>query len=186
MSNVPAGWYPDNEGQQRYWDGEQWTEHVAPVEVNQVSAELSVQTEEQGLTQDYQGYSQVQQQEYWETQQQQGYSAPQQQAYTDPQQQAYSQPQGSVHSAVYVNSQEQPKGNGLGVAGFVLALIAVFLFWVPVVGWVLWALGLIFSAIGVFKAPKGLAIAGLVISLIDLILLFVAVSAFAGFLAAFS
>lgn len=29
----PAGWYPDPEqaGQQRYWDGQQWTEHRAPV-----------------------------------------------------------------------------------------------------------------------------------------------------------
>jgi len=29
MSN-PAGWFPQPDGQQRYWDGEQWTEHVAP------------------------------------------------------------------------------------------------------------------------------------------------------------
>jgi len=28
----PAGWYPDpqNDGQQRWWDGSGWTEHVAP------------------------------------------------------------------------------------------------------------------------------------------------------------
>ena len=28
----PAGWYPDpqNAGQQRYWDGSQWTEQTAP------------------------------------------------------------------------------------------------------------------------------------------------------------
>lgn len=29
MSN-PAGWYPQPDGQQRYWDGELWTEHYAP------------------------------------------------------------------------------------------------------------------------------------------------------------
>lgn len=30
--NPPADWYPDPEvpGQQRYWDGSQWTEHRAP------------------------------------------------------------------------------------------------------------------------------------------------------------
>jgi hypothetical protein len=30
---TPAGWYPDsqNPGQQRYWDGTQWTEHFAPI-----------------------------------------------------------------------------------------------------------------------------------------------------------
>lgn len=29
---TPAGWYPDpeNVGQQRYWDGQQWTEHRTP------------------------------------------------------------------------------------------------------------------------------------------------------------
>lgn len=26
----PAGWYPQADGQQRYWNGESWTEHVAP------------------------------------------------------------------------------------------------------------------------------------------------------------
>ncbi len=29
MSN-PAGWYPTPDGQQRYWDGAQWTDNVAP------------------------------------------------------------------------------------------------------------------------------------------------------------
>jgi len=29
MSN-PAGWYPQPDGQQRYWDGQQWTENFAP------------------------------------------------------------------------------------------------------------------------------------------------------------
>ena len=29
---TPAGWYPEPNGnQQRYWDGERWTEHVAPL-----------------------------------------------------------------------------------------------------------------------------------------------------------
>jgi hypothetical protein len=34
MSNWPANWYPDPEqqGQLRYWDGSQWTEHRAPME----------------------------------------------------------------------------------------------------------------------------------------------------------
>ncbi len=34
MADLPAaGWYPDPEqpGQQRYWDGQQWTEHRAPL-----------------------------------------------------------------------------------------------------------------------------------------------------------
>ena len=31
MSNAPAGWYPQDDGRQRYWDGQQWTDHFAPV-----------------------------------------------------------------------------------------------------------------------------------------------------------
>ena len=28
---APAGWYPVDGGQQRYWDGAQWTDHTAPL-----------------------------------------------------------------------------------------------------------------------------------------------------------
>ena len=28
--SAPAGWYPQPDGQQRYWDGELWTENFAP------------------------------------------------------------------------------------------------------------------------------------------------------------
>lgn len=28
--NVPAGWYPDGQGSQRWWNGTQWTEHTQP------------------------------------------------------------------------------------------------------------------------------------------------------------
>ncbi len=66
---------------------------------------------------------------------------------------------------------QSPRSNGIGVAGFVLALIALFLGWVPVWGWLLWLLGLIFSFCGIFKTPRGLAVAGLIISLVDLIFL---------------
>ncbi|GAB3439054.1 hypothetical protein GCM10027517_12010 [Phycicoccus ginsengisoli] len=30
MSQAPAGWYPQEDGRQRYWDGSAWTEHFAP------------------------------------------------------------------------------------------------------------------------------------------------------------
>jgi len=29
MAQAPAGWYPQPDGTQRYWDGAQWTEHVS-------------------------------------------------------------------------------------------------------------------------------------------------------------
>lgn len=67
----------------------------------------------------------------------------------------------------------EPRTNGMGVAGFVLALCGLIFSWVPVLGWILWILGLIFSIVGMTRQPKGLAIAGLVISLLGLILLIV-------------
>jgi hypothetical protein len=67
--------------------------------------------------------------------------------------------------------------NGVGTAGFVLALIALFFGSIPVFGWILWLLGFILSFAGLFKSPRGLAIAGFVISIIGLILLSALVSA---------
>jgi len=29
MSQAPAGWYPQPDGTQRYWDGSAWTDHIA-------------------------------------------------------------------------------------------------------------------------------------------------------------
>ncbi|MBN2727618.1 MAG: hypothetical protein JXR53_00170 [Bacteroidales bacterium] len=88
------------------------------------------------------------------------------------------QPQTQSGQTVIIN-QINKKTNGIGTAGFVLALIAILLGWAPVVGWVLWLLGLIFSFAGLFKAPRGLAIAGLIISLIGIILLITVLGAIA-------
>lgn len=30
--SIPAGWYPDGQGGQRWWDGSQWTEHTQPAQ----------------------------------------------------------------------------------------------------------------------------------------------------------
>jgi hypothetical protein len=30
MGMTAPGWYPDVRGEQRYWDGVRWTEHVVP------------------------------------------------------------------------------------------------------------------------------------------------------------
>lgn len=70
-------------------------------------------------------------------------------------------------------------GNGMGIAGFVLAVISLFGPWLPVAGGVTWLLGLIFSIIGVTRRPRGLAVAGLVISIVSLVL-FVVVMLFMG------
>jgi hypothetical protein len=76
----------------------------------------------------------------------------------------------------------QNKSNGIGTAGFVLALIGLLFFWVPVIKWILWFLGAIFSIVGCFKEPRGLAIAGVVISFIGIILIIAFVGALASLL----
>lgn len=78
---------------------------------------------------------------------------------------------------------QQKQSNGLGTAGFVISLVAIFLCWIPALNWILWLLGLIFSAIGMCKQPRGLAIAGLVISLIGIIIIIAVIGAIAGVLA---
>ncbi|MDR1673500.1 MAG: hypothetical protein LBS09_08615 [Bacteroidales bacterium] len=82
--------------------------------------------------------------------------------------------QGGQPITVIVNQVER-KSNGAGTAGFVLALIALVTCWIPVIGWIIWLLGFIFSFVGIFKRPRGLAIAGFVVSLIDLILLVIVI-----------
>ncbi|MDE5811581.1 MAG: hypothetical protein K2H61_04640 [Muribaculaceae bacterium] len=67
----------------------------------------------------------------------------------------------------------QKKGNGMGTAGFVLSLLSVIFCWIPVLNFVsaiTGILGLVFSIIGVCRAPRGLAIAGLVLSAVYWIL----------------
>ena len=86
-------------------------------------------------------------------------------------------------------SDHTNESNGIGVAGFVLALLAFFFGWVPFLGWIMWVLGLVFSAIGISKARRikkgmGLSVAGLIISLIGVIIIVVFAGAIAG-LAAF-
>lgn len=96
--------------------------------------------------------------------------------------------QGAQVTTINVQAPAQVTRNGIGTAGFVLALIGVFLSWIPIVGWIIWALGALLSVIGVFRKPKGLAIAGVCCSFIDLILLLfvVASCSAAGGLLAFS
>lgn len=64
---------------------------------------------------------------------------------------------------IIVNTTKPTPSNGVGTAGFVLALIGLFLSWIPVLGWIIWFLGLILSFCGIFRIRKGLAIAGLLV-----------------------
>ena len=94
------------------------------------------------------------------------------------QQQYTQQPQPPYQQPYYV--EEPRKINGLGITGFILALLGIFLGWIPVLGWLVWLLGLIFSFIGVFKVPRGLAIAGLILSLLGLLVIVLITGGFMG------
>ena len=77
------------------------------------------------------------------------------------------------------------QSNGLGTAGFVLALINFIFSFIPflsILCCILWPLGLIFSIIGIFRKPRGLAIAGLVLSLLGIILIFTVAAAVFAFI----
>jgi hypothetical protein len=88
-----------------------------------------------------------------------------------------SNPSNNPGQTVIVNQVTRPS-NALGTSGFVLALIALFVGWIPVVGWIVWFLGALFSFIGVFNPPRAMAIAGLVVSLIGIISLLAVVGSF--------
>lgn len=95
------------------------------------------------------------------------YSQPpvyQQPAYTPPAAPVYDQPAAPQQPA-------ESSITGLGIGGFVLALLSMFLFWVPFLGLILAVVGLILSCLGLSRSrakgrTDGLAVAGLVIAAI--------------------
>lgn len=89
------------------------------------------------------------------------------------QQSSDQQPIVNVYTTAPVVGQKEK--NGLGLTGFILSLICLFVSWAPGVNVFLWILGVVFSAIGVFRKPKGFAIAGLVISLVSLLIIIIVI-----------
>lgn len=67
--------------------------------------------------------------------------------------------------------REAKQKNGIGLTGFILSLVCLFTSWAPGLNIVMWILGLVFSAVGVFRKPKGFAIAGLVVSMISILII---------------
>ena len=67
--------------------------------------------------------------------------------------------------------RETKQKNGIGLTGFILSLVCLFTSWAPGLNMVMWILGLVVSAVGVFRKPKGFAIAGLVISMISILII---------------
>jgi hypothetical protein len=48
----------------------------------------------------------------------------------------------------------QPQGNGMAIAGMVLGILALVLFWIPFLNWLLALLGIVFAALGLARAGK--------------------------------
>lgn len=101
-----------------------------------------------------------------------------------PQQPVYQQPayqpqpmanQGNTNTTAQTNTTtvvvNGSHSNSIGTAGFIFAILAFFVCWVPVLDFIVWFLGALFSFIGLFKSPRGLAIAGFILSFIGIIIL---------------
>ncbi len=100
MSDLPpANWYPDPEvpGQQRYWDGTQWTEHRAPGAGAAASpgSEQTTGYAQQGQTAGYPQYAQ----------------------------QAPGQPQYSPQGGPGYGQQSSSATNGMAIAALVLSIV---------------------------------------------------------------
>ena len=93
------------------------------------------------------------------------------------QEQSGSQQQQQQTVIIQQPQKQVSESNGMGTAGFVLSVVTLFFGWIPVLGWILWIVGLILSCVGLTKEPKGLAITGVAISLGGLILLLTVFSA---------
>jgi outer membrane lipoprotein SlyB len=63
----------------------------------------------------------------------------------------------------------------MAVAALVMGILALVLCWVPIVNWILAALGIIFGAVGMVKGKRvgrgrGLAITGLLLSVVGVVI----------------
>ena len=95
------------------------------------------------------------------------------------QSQSMAQPQPVI---IQQTTVERGGSNGAGTAGFIFALLAILFSWAPLVKWLLWFLGALFSFIGLFKRPRGLAVAGFFLSIIGIILIVAIVGVLAALL----
>jgi hypothetical protein len=70
-------------------------------------------------------------------------------------------------------SNQETSSNGIGLAGFIVSLVGLFLGWVPLVGWIIVIVGAILSAVGLTKQPKTFAIVGIILSGLSVLYLLV-------------
>jgi hypothetical protein len=197
MSTTPAGWYDDGTGRQRWWDGQQWTDHYAPeaaAEGSEASAAEGAGVEtpvtetpavDRAPSSDAPEATSAD--EPTDATTPLGDGAPEFSPASAPDQPASSYPGAApVHpgastpsgypaAAPYVQTEpEGPKKlSVLGLVGFGLAILGTILVFIPVVGvvgFVLLAAAFIVSLISLFlKGKKWPGIAGLVLAVVGTI-----------------
>ena len=150
--STPAGWYPQPDGRERWWDGYQWTEDFAPAASPPVTIPATDDAPAGSPPMNVPPATVTEQQ------------SPEPQAGPGP---------GPVPVVV--------KGsNGLAVAGFVLALLGALTSLIPIVnlgGDLLAVLGLVFGVIGLVQSGSRGAGKGLSVAAISLAVVAFAVSA---------
>ena len=83
---------------------------------------------------------------------------------------------------VVIMGETMTQKNGLGVAGFIVALVGFLLTLVPlirVVGAIICVIGLILAVIGVFKKPRTLSIIGILLAIAGCVIYYIKWSQFA-------
>ena len=69
-----------------------------------------------------------------------------------------------------VSANQIEQKNVIGLVGMIVAIVALVFSMVPVLGWILWFFGELFSVIGLFKKPRTCAVIGFILSLMGLVL----------------
>ncbi|WP_371177055.1 DUF2510 domain-containing protein [Buchananella felis] len=216
MTSKAAGWYPDQTGTVRYWDGTAWANAPqvsatpgAPVGAGSTGQSAQFQAGAPGVSTVSPALGDG------AAPAQNGYAAPTQStagaqgAYASPNG-SYTAPTGYSAPGAYANQAAAyasqagayavqpgmvapaylvppaPQSNWMGVTGFALSLSLLLFFWVPVMNLALLVAGMVFSIMGMRREPKGLAIAGVVISSLFLAVLVLGFLAFGAFMAIIS
>ncbi len=71
------------------------------------------------------------------------------------------------------NDEKDNERVGFGIAGFVLSLLGLLLFWAYGFGQIMSILGIVFSAIQLRNHKTGLAIAGLIMGILGIVILII-------------
>lgn len=154
------GWYDDGTGQQRYWDGAQWTEHTAPLAQSTTSASSTEQQASAGTAP----------------------TASVSPAATIPSPStaaATAQPLSAIPAdAPTPPAAPHKRRNVLGLVAFIVAVVGFVFACIPgalIVGWILLPIAFILSIVALFfkGQSKALALTGLILSVVGTIVAFI-------------